>query len=92
VEEVQAVRGQVSPSTGQRYPLTLICQVFHVARSSVYAAQVPPAPAGPPGKRGPKTRWSDAEIVTGIQAVLAASSFHGEGYRKIRVRLAHRGV
>src|SRR5919108_387623 len=44
------------------------------------------------GARGPKTRWSDAEIVTGIQAVLAASPFHGEGYRKIRARLAHRGL
>jgi transposase InsO family protein len=30
--------------------------------------------------------------VTGIQAVLAASTFHGEGYRKIRARLAHRGL
>jgi transposase InsO family protein len=92
VEEIQAVKGQVSPSTGRRYPLALICQVFQIARSSVYAALAPPAPAGPPGKRGPKTRWSDAELVTGIQAVLAASPFHGEGYRKVRARLAHRGL
>src|SRR5262249_57948698 len=69
-----------------------ICQVFRVPRSSVYAAQAPPAPAGPSGKRGPKTRWTDTELVAGIRAILAASAFHGEGYRKIRARLAHRGL
>jgi putative transposase len=92
MEEVEAVRGQVSPSTRRRYPLTVVCQVLRVPRSSLYAAQAPPVPVGPPGKRGPKTRGSDTEIVTGIQAVLAASSFHGEGYRKIRARLAHQGL
>src|SRR5262245_6664596 len=46
-----------SPSAGRRHPLNLIGQVRHVARSSVYATQAPPAPAGPPGKRGQKTRW-----------------------------------
>ena len=86
------MRAHVSPGTGRRYPLTMICQVFRVSRSSVYAAQAPPAPAGPPGKRGPKTRWVDAELVAGIRAILAASPFHGEGYRKIRARLAHRGL
>jgi putative transposase len=86
------MRVQVSPGTGRRYPLTLICQVFRVPRSSVYAAQASPVPAGSPGKRGPKTRWADAELVAGIRAILAASPFHGEGYRKIRARLAHRGL
>jgi len=86
------MRGHVSPSTGRGYPLTLICGVFRVPRSSVYAATAPrPVPA-PPGKRGPRTRWRDAEIVEGIRAVLAATPFHGEGYRKVRARLAHRGL
>jgi putative transposase len=84
------MRAHVSPGTGRRYPLTLICQGLRVPRSSVYAAQAPPAPASPPGKRGPKTRSADAELVAGIRAILAASPFHGEGYRKIRARLAHR--
>ena len=70
----------------------MICQVFGCARSSVYAATAPAAQPAPPGKRGPKTRWSDAELVAGIRAVLAASPFHGEGYRKVRARLAHRGL
>jgi putative transposase len=82
----------VSPGTGRRYPLTLICQVFRVPRSSLYVAQTPSGPAGAPGKRGPKTRWADAELVAGIRAILAASTFHGEGYRKIRARLAHQGL
>ena len=85
------MRAQVSPGTGRRYPLTLICQVFRVPRSSVYAARRP-GTAGTPGKRGPKTRWTDGELVAGIRAVLAASPFHGDGYRKIRARLAHRGL
>jgi putative transposase len=43
-------------------------------------------------KRGPKTAHSDAEVVEAIRAVLAATPFHGEGYRKVRARLAHRGL
>jgi hypothetical protein len=59
----------------------------------VYAAGAPaPRAVAPPGKRGPKTATSDAEVVAGIRAVLAASAFHGEGYRKVRARLAHRGL
>jgi len=79
-----------SVGTGRRYPLTMICRVYRLARSSVYAAGAAPA-VGPPGKRGPKTRGSDAELVEEIRAVLAACPFHGEGYRKVRARLAHRG-
>lgn len=86
------MRGTRSPGTGARYPLTLICRIFRVSRSSVYAVLTPPAPAGLPGKRGPKTRWSDAEIVDGIRTILTTSPFHGEGYRKVRARLAHRGL
>ena len=29
----------VSPSTGRRYPLTMVCAVFRVARSTVYATR-----------------------------------------------------
>jgi putative transposase len=31
-------------------------------------------------------------VVDAIRAVLAATPFHGEGYRKVRARLAHRGL
>jgi transposase InsO family protein len=81
---------QRSPGTGRRYPLTMICGVYRLARSSVYATVAAPA-LGPPGKRGPKKRVSDEELVAEIRAVSAACPFHGEGYRKVRARLAHRG-
>ena len=86
------MRRRVSSSTGRGYPLTMICQVYRLARSSVYAATAPRPIPSPLGKRGPRTRWGDVEIVTGIRAVLNATPFHGEGYRKVRARLAHRGV
>ena len=81
-----------SPGTGRRYPLRLICGVYRLARSSVYAQGRPQQPVRAPQKRGPKTTWSDAEVVEGIRTVLASCPFHGEGYRKVRARLAHRGV
>jgi putative transposase len=91
VEEIAAVRTRVSPSTGRRYPLTMLCQVWRVARSSVYAPAA--APGGPPAaRRGPKPVVTDTVVVEAIRAVLAATPFHGEGYRKVRARLAHRGL
>src|SRR5262249_54911887 len=93
MEEVQAVRGTISPGIHRRYPLSLICEMFGVARSSVYAATgTRPAPAAVPAKRGPKTAVSDATLVEAIRAVLTETPFHEEGYRKIRARLAHRGL
>ena len=85
------MRGRRSPGTGRRYPLTMICATYRLARSSVYAT-APAAAAAAPGKRGPKTPVADEALVVEIRAVLAACPFHGEGYRKVRARLAHRGV
>ena len=80
----------MSPATGRRYPLTMICAVFRVLRSTVYRTTAPAVRVRPVAeKRGPKTRWSDADVVAAIRAVLAATSLHGEG--KVRARLAHRG-
>ena len=86
------MRGAVSPGTGHRYPLTMICAVLRVPRSTVYVA-IAPGPVAPVirAKRGPKTAVSDGELVEAIRAVLAVTPFHGEGYRKVRARLAHRG-
>jgi hypothetical protein len=69
----------------------MICAVFRVPRATVYRTTAPAAPAPRVvAKRGPKTAYSDAEVVAAIHAVLAATPFHGEGYRKVRARLAHR--
>src|SRR5262252_8803348 len=84
------MRQQRSPGTGRRYPLTMICAVYRLARSSVYAAGCQPTPTSP-AKRGPKTAVADVGLVTAIRSLLAACPFHGEGYRKVRARLAHRG-
>ena len=64
MEEAAAMRGAVSPSTRRRYPLTMICAVYRVPRSSLYRALAPPqVPPRPPAKRGPRTPISDAELV-----------------------------
>jgi putative transposase len=81
----------VSPGMGRRYALILICQVFRVPRSSVYAAKAPAAPGCPPGKRGPRPAGRTLSSWRG-STPSAASPFHGEGYQKIRARLAHRGL
>src|SRR5207249_8284242 len=65
---------------------------YRVARSTVYAAVRPTPTPGPARKPGPKTRHSDGEIIEAIRAILAACPFHGEGYRKVRARLGHRGL
>ena len=84
------MRQQRSPGTGRRYPLTMICAVYRMPRSSVYAAGAVAAPVVV-SKRGPKTPLTDGDLVAEIRAILAACPFHGEGYRKVRARLAHRG-
>jgi transposase InsO family protein len=43
-------------------------------------------------KRGPKTRWSDVELVARIRTSLETSRFVGEGYRKVWAKLRHEGV
>jgi putative transposase len=83
--------GRVSPSTGRPYPRTWIRQVWRVARATVHAA-TRPVPDQPAGKRGPRTRVSDAALLEAIRVVLAACAFYGEGYRKVRARLAHHGL
>jgi transposase InsO family protein len=35
---------------------------------------------------------SDADLVAAIRGILRETPFHGEGYRKVRARLAHRGL
>ena len=86
------MKATVSPSTRRRYPVTMICQVWRVARSSVYATASPLGVVTAVSKRGPKTGVSDAELVAAIRGILYETPFHGEGYRKVRARLAHRGL
>jgi transposase InsO family protein len=77
---------QTSASTGRRYPLTMVCAIYRVARATVYA-QTAITVDIEPGKRGPHTSGTDDDLVAAIRTVLAETPFHGEGHRKVRVRL-----
>jgi putative transposase len=77
---------QASPSTGGRYPLTMVCAIYRVARATVYA-QTAVTVDVERGKRGPHTSGTDNDLVAAIRTVLAETPFHGEGHRKVRVRL-----
>jgi transposase InsO family protein len=76
---------QMSPATGRQYPLTMICTVFGVPRATVYAQTTVTVVAR--AKRGPRTSGTDDDLVAAIRLVLAETPFHGEGHRKVRVRL-----
>ena len=80
--------------TGKPYPLTMICEVWEVARSTVYSARNRTGDTEParPQKRGPKTKISDDELVLEIRKVLKESDFLGEGHRKVRARLKPKGI
>jgi len=81
---------QASRATGRCYPLMMVCQVYRVPRSTVYEATTVTV-ADAPAKRGPRTRETDEALVMAIRTVLAETPFHGEGHRKVRVRLRVRG-
>lgn len=79
---------QRSPFTHRRYPLTMVCASYRVARATVYAqAGADETAPSTRAKRGPKTPVTDTVLVEAMRQVLAASPFHGEGHRKMRVRL-----
>lgn len=83
----------LSPSAQRPYGLARVCRVWELPRSTVYIARGRrTAPARPPERRGPKTAWTDEQLLGQIRVVLAASPFVGEGHRKVWARLRLRGV
>lgn len=84
----------VSASTGNSYGVTLVCRAWELPRSSVYARRKAGcrAPEWRPSKRGPKTRYTDAELTGHIRRVLAESPWLGEGHRKVWARLRHEEI
>ena len=82
-----------SPATNKTYPLALICDAWNVGRSTVYDHRSRRRAVRPPARRrGPTGPCSDDELVKRIREVLAASPFHGEGYRKVWARLRFAGL
>jgi hypothetical protein len=77
----------VSPSVGRRYGLALVCRVWEIARSSVYSVRTRLAsPALETRKRGPKAKWTDAELTVLIRRAIETSPWLGEGYRTVWAR------
>lgn len=87
----------MSPAMGRTYPLAMVCEVWRVPRSTVYAHRAMQDAGGrpeprKPRKRGPKTAQTDEKLVAEIRRVLKASDFLGEGHRKVRARLRSQGI
>jgi len=85
--------------SGRRpFGMSRVCRIWGAPRATVYRYLGPSAGAGtanaprPPRRRGPKGACGDAELLLHIQAVIAASPFSGEGYRKVWARLRAKGV
>jgi putative transposase len=72
----------------------MICEVWRVSRSTVYAEKGCQGLEEPREvrKRGPKTELSDEELLEEIREVLQNSDFLGEGHRKVRARLRKKGI
>jgi putative transposase len=86
--------GAISPTAGRRYGIARVCRIWGVARSSFYAARAAAAgerPQRTPGRRGPKSAISDADLLAAIRADLARSPWSGEGHRKVWARLRVKG-
>jgi putative transposase len=81
----------VSPSTNQFYGVRLVTRVWGTSRATVYRLRRCDQPSlrRRPGPLGP---MPDAALVAAIRELLAASLFHGEGYRKIWARLRFAGI
>ena len=83
----------VSLSAKRAYGLARVCRVWRLSRATVFrqlrAANRPEKPRRRPGPQG---SMSDDALVGRIRALLAASPFHGEGYRKVWARLRVSGV
>ena len=90
--QAQAMSRVISPVTGKPYGLATVCRVWRLARSGVYRHLCAPAAALMAQRRGPLGVMSDQALTTAIRGVLAASPFHGEGYRKVWARLRHAGT
>lgn len=81
-----------SPATGKAYSIAMICRVWGVARSSVYAARQQRAVSSEARRRGPPPACPDDVLKDEIREVLRASDFHSEGYRKVWAKLRKKDI
>ncbi len=82
-----------SPSTKQIYGVARVAREWELARSSFYYQRgIAGQACRVLQRRGPKTKYNDAELTEKIRAVIAESPFHGEGHRKVWARLRFQEV
>ncbi|HUO68512.1 MAG TPA: transposase [Gammaproteobacteria bacterium] len=82
----------VSASTNRRYGVVRVAAEWNLPRSSLYARRARAARATVLRKRGPKSTWTDEQLLQAIRADLAATPFVGEGHRKVWARLRVAGI
>jgi putative transposase len=80
-----------SPSTNRTYGVLRVTRVWGRSRATVYRHRRSDEP-GPRRRPGPPGPMPDQALVEVIRDLLAASPFHGEGYRKIWARLRFAGL
>ena len=77
-----------SPTTGRRYGVARVCQIWDQPRSSFYAARPlqagAVAPASPSARRGPKPSIGDEALLAAIHADLERSPWTAGGHRNVR--------
>src|SRR5271166_5067512 len=81
-----------SPTTGRRYGVARVCQIWDQPRSSFYAARQPQqagavAPASASARRGPKPSVGDEALLAPTRAARGRSPGTGKGHRKVGARL-----
>jgi transposase InsO family protein len=82
-----------SEASGERYGVKRVCLAWELPRSTWYAQRRALGPDRPTlGKRGPKTKLSDAQLTAAIRRVIQASAFLGEGHRKVWAKLRYEGI
>jgi len=79
-----------SPTTGRKYGLKRVCEVWGIARATLYASQKPKGSSTV--KRGPTPLFSDEVLLEKIRQTIKDSPFVGEGHKKIHARLRKDGV
>ena len=81
---------QVSPSTARMYGIERVARLWGVSRATVYRHRRPDQ--GERRRPGPKGAMPDEALVGEIRGLLRDSPFHGEGHRKLWVRLRFAGI
>lgn len=83
----------ISPGTGRAYGLARVARVWGRSRAAAYRHRAASGAASAiPLRRDPAGACSDAALLEHIRAEILGPRLHGEGYRKIWVRLRHAGI